>query len=483
MKTGRETCVDRSVPQSSVMARRSAPDITIIEVLDPDDPSLLWSDAPMATVPAPPQPPVPRRAGAWPWLAGTAALFVAGWFVATLFDGEPEPPTPPAVLADGRYLLDDPGLEAYSADIVAATPVRTAFRMWTDDGQPGARSVTVEAQQGAALPFVATEASVRMVDGVTLMVSIDDPSVVVTERDLTDGWHAVITTRGLDLDEAATVAQQVQVVTLAAEYSIEPLRSQVGTIELRPVAGGTSIADRLYGDATSELRYLDSAGAEYTLRVADGSVDDAARMLQFVSDSLPTNIGGRVVGRLTATGEGVVLWEDQGHLLSLTAPVDPSVLASSADRVRPATRDEWQGLLRGLQPDYRLGEATVVAESDLPGEVWIAGAQRARRGDDDLLLWWFSEPGDRSSVVSRPASPMVDGVGVDRFVIDGFTFVFVRVEPQMGEAVSVSWGPDLSMIVPLQPGYLDETTLMAVTRLDVSGEVTVKVIPRGFAGP
>ena len=78
---------------------------------------------------------------------------------------------------------------------------------------------------------------------------------------------------------------------------------------------------------------------------------------------------------------------------------------------------------------------------------------------------------------------MVDGVGVDRFVIDGFTFVFVRVEPQMGEAVSVSWGPDLSMIVPLQPGYLDETTLMAVARLDVSGEVTVKVIPRGFAGP
>ena len=482
MKARRETRVDRSVPQSTVMARRSAPDITIIEVLDPDDPSLLWSDAPMATVP-PPQPPSPRRAGAWPWLAGTAALLVAGWFVATLFDGEPEPPTPPVVLADGRYLLDDPALEAYSADIVAAPPVRTAFRMWTDDGQPGARSVMAEAQQGAALPFVASDAAVHVVGGVTLMASIADPTVVVSERDLTDGWHVVITTRGLDLDEAATVAQQVQVVTLATEYSIELMRSQVGTIELRPVAGGTSIADRLYGDATSELRYLDSTGAEYTLRVADGSVDDAARMLQFVSDSLPTNIGGRVVGRLSTTGEGVVLWEDHGRLLSLTAPVDPSVLASSADRVRPATRDEWQGLLRGLQPDYRLGEATVLDERDLLGDVWIAGAQRARRGDDDLLLWWFSEPGDRSSVVSRPASPMVDGVGVDRFVIDGFTFVFVRVEPWIGESVSVSWGPELSMIVPLQPGYLDEKTLMGVTRIDGPGEVVVKVIPRGFAGP
>ena len=53
----------------------------------------------------------------------------------------------------------------------------------------------------------------------------------------------------------------------------------------------------------------------------------------------------------------------------------------------------------------------------------------------------------------------------------------------MGEAVSVSWGPELSMIVPLQPGYLDEKTLMGVTRIDGPGEVVVKVIPRGFAGP
>lgn len=478
----RETRVDRSVPQSSVMARRSAPDITIIEVLDPDDPSLLWADAPMVAAP-PTSPPAPRRSGAWPWLAGTAALFVVGWFVATLFDGEPEPPTPPVVLAGGRYLLDDPALQAYSADIVATTPSQQVFGMWTDDGQPGARSVTVEAQQGAALPFVATEASVRMVDGVTLMVSIDDPSVVVSERDLADGWHAVITTRGLDLDEAAGVAQQVQVVTLATAYEVELLPSQIGTIDLRPVAGGTTIAERLYGDVTSELHYLDDAGVDHTLRVAEGSIDDAVQLLPFVTDSLPTTIGGRVVGRLSASGDGVVLWEDQGRLLSLTAPVDPSVLASAADRVRPATSDEWQALLRGLQPDYRLGEATVVAESELPGEVWIAGAQRARRGDDDLLLWWFSEPGDRSSVVSRPASPMVDGVGVDRFVIDGFTFVFVRVEAALAEAVTVSWGPDSLMILPLQRGYLDETTLMAVTRLDVSGEVTVTLIPRGFAGP
>ena len=140
-------------------------------------------------------------------------------------------------------------------------------------------------------------------------------------------------------------------------------------------------------------------------------------------------------------------------------------------------------LLRGLQPDYRLGEATVVAESELPGEVWIAGAQRARRGGDDLLLWWFSEPGDRSSVVSRPASPMVDGLGVDRFVIDGHTFVFVRVEAALAEAVTVSLGPDPLTILPLQRGYLDEDVLMAVTRLDVRGAVTVEIIPRGFAGP
>lgn len=465
------------------MARRHEPDLTIIEVLDPDDPSLLWADAPLPVSPSPPRSAPSRSGGAWPWLLGVAAVIAVAWFVAAALGGDPDPPPPPVVLADGRYLLDDPSFVAYSADIVAAAPSRQVFGMWTDDGQPGARSVTVEAQQGAAQPFVATDAAVRVVDGVTLMVSIADPSVVVSERDLADGWHAVITTRGLEPDEAAAVAQRVQVVTLASRYEVELLPSQVGSIELRPVAGGTTITEQLYGDVTSELRYLDASGAEFTLRVAEGSVDDAARLLPFVADSLPTNIGGRVVGRLSATGDGVVLWEDQGHLLSLTAPVDPSVLASSADRVRPATRDEWQGLLRGLQPDYRLGEATVVAESELPGEVWIAGAQRARRGGDDLLLWWFSEPGDRSSVVSRPASPMVDGLGVDRFVIDGHTFVFVRVEAALAEAVTVSLGPDPLTILPLQRGYLDEDVLMAVTRLDVRGAVTVEIIPRGFAGP
>jgi len=465
------------------MARRHEPDLTIIEVLDPDDPSLLWSDAPIPVAPVPHRPTPPRSGGAWPWLLGTVAVLALAWFVASALGDDPEPPTPPVVLADGRYLLDDPSFEPYSADIVAASPSRQVFRMWTDDGQPGARSVTVEARQGAAPPFVATDAAVRVVDGVTLMVSIADPTVVVSERDLADGWHAVITTRGLEPDEAAEVAQRVQVVTLSSRYEVELLPSQLGSIELQPVAGGATLVDRLYGDVTSELRYLDPSGAEYTLRVADGAVDDAARLLQFVSDGLPTNIGGRVVGRLTDTGVGVVLWEEQGHLLSLTAPVDPSVLASAADRVRPATRDEWQALLRGLQPDYRLGEATVVATGNGPSGSWIGGSQRARRGGNDLLLWWFSEPGDLSSVVSRPASPQIGDVTVDRFVIGGFTYVFVRAEPQAGDMASVSWGRNQSMVVPLQPGYLDESTLMGVARVDGPGEVTVEVIPRGFAGP
>jgi hypothetical protein len=484
VKVARESRVDDSVPQSSVMARRPASDMVIIEVLDPDDPALLWSDAPSTPGFEPPRPPAsPRGRRAWPWLLGTVAVLAVAWFVVLALADEPEPPKPPVVLADGRYLLDDPSLVPYSADIVAAASSRQVFRMWTDDGQAGARSVTVEAQQGAAPPFVATDVVVHEVAGVTLMASIADPSVVVAERDLTDGWHAVITTRGLSLEQAASVAQDVQVVTLATERSVELRRPQFGDVDLRSVAAGGTISTALFGDVASELHYLDEAGVDHTLRVAAGSVDDAASLLPFVADSLPSTIDGRVVGRLTSTGEGVVLWEDQGYLLSLTAPVDPSVLASSADRVRQATRDEWQGLLRGLQPDYRLGEATVVASGDVASGGWIAGAQRAQRGGNRLLLWWFSEPGDMSSVVSRPASPLIDGMAVDRFAIAGSTFVFVRLDPSLGDAAIVTWGTDRSVLVPLQAGYLDEPILMGVTRVDGPGDIDVQVIRRGFAAP
>lgn len=453
--------------------------MVIIEVLDPDDPALLWSDAPAGATPPPRS--IPSRRSAWPWLFGTVALVAVAWFVAAAFDDEPAPPTPPVVLANGRYLLDDPALTAYSADIVAPSPSRQAFRMWADDGQPGARSVTVEAQQGAAPPFVGRDVVVHEQSGVTLMASLDDPTLVVVERDLTDGWHAVITTRGLSFEQAASVALDVQVVTLASEYSVELLRPAFDDLDLRSVAAGRTLTDALFGDVGTELHYLDETGVDHTLRVAEGTIDDAVQLLPFVADSLPSTLGGRTVGRLEATGDGVVLWEDQGHLLSLTAPIDPSVLASSADRVRQATTDEWQGLLRGLQPDYRLGEATVIAEP--PGEGWIAGAQRARRGDEDLLLWWFSEPGDRSSVVSRPASPLVAGVAVDRFAIDGSTFVFVRLDPSLGDAAIVSWGRNQSVLVPLEAGYLDEAILMGVARVDGPGDIDVQVIRRGFAAP
>jgi hypothetical protein len=386
------------------------------------------------------------------------------------------------VLADGRYLLDDPSLEPYSADIVSSPVQQRAFRMWADDGQPGARSVTVEAQRGVAPPFVAVDAVVHRVGDLTLTASRADPTVVVGERDLGDGWRAVVTTRGLELGDAASAIQGVQVVTLGDRSELQLSRPRFGSIDLRSVAVASSQADGLYGDVATELRYLDGDGAEYTLRVADGSVDASARLLQFVADSLPSTVDGRVVGRLAGTGDGVVLWEDDGRVLSLTAPIDPSILASTADLVRPATSDEWQMLLRGLLPDYRLGEASVM--SSPPGEGWIAGAQRAQRGDRDLLLWWFSEPGDRSSVVSRPASPLdSSGLAVDRFVIDGHTYVFVQFDPSRGGAVHITWGRDSGVVLPAAPAYLDDATLMAVHRVDAEGEIDVKVIPRGFAAP
>jgi hypothetical protein len=483
VKAARESRVDDSVPQSSVMARRPASDMVIIEVLDPDDPALLWSDAPSTPGFEPPRPPAsPPGRGAWPWLLGTVAVLAVAWFVVSALVDEPEPPKPPVVLADGRYLLDDPSLEPYSADIVSSPLQQRAFRMWADDGQPGARSVRVEAVRGPAPTFVATDAVAYDFAGLTLMVSRADPAVVVAERELGDGWRAVITMRGLTLVEAASVVEDLRMVALADRNELQILRPKFASLDLRPVAAAESLAVGLHGEVTTELRYLDQAGIEYTLRVGEGSVDQSARLLQFVADSLPSSVGGRVVGTLEDSGDGIVLWEDDGHLLTLTAPIGPSTLVSSADRVRQATGDEWQTLLRGLLPDYRLGEASVMAAPT--GDGWIAGAQRARRGDQQLLLWWFSEPGDRSSVVSRPASPTdPSGLSVDRFVIDGHTFVFVRLDPTLGGAVAVSSEGRSDVRLDLRPAYLDDTTLMGVYRVDASGEIDVRVIPRGFAAP
>lgn len=471
------------------------PDVEIIEVLDPDDPRLPWSTVPLRSGerrddrdawlderPADDRP--PQRSLPWVLLGLGLVAAVAGAVVLLDDDDDRTPPPPEPELADGRFVLADDTLRPYSADIVAGPPDRALFRMWAQDAQPGAPWVSVQLQRGDSEPFVAHNAVRRTVRGVDIVESAGPDEAIVAEREFGGGWHGVIRSAGFHAEDVVAAVQGLTFgVTPAGDSVLELSTEVLLDLDLRRVIGGTWPEELLYGDVFSELHYLDTEGNEFVLRVADGDLDESARALTFLGGRQPYLIDRRVVSTRSDTGEAVVLWRDGGHLLSLTAPIDPSLLAGYADHVEGATENQWLLLFRGLQPDYRLGEATVLAvgEGDTSYDrdgSWIAGAQRAVRAGEPQLLWWFSAPGDRANVVSRPASGRLDsGTGVDTFVVDGATYIFVRARPLTRVTqFAVHSGGEQVVIVPLQQAYLDEEVLMGAVRVTVTGDLRVELL-------
>jgi hypothetical protein len=441
----------------------------IIEVLDPDDPSLDWHVA--RAEPEPPREALEARRGRWPFFAGAASVAVLAVVVVATVSGDDARPVPPpdtvAVLADGRYLIENDALRTYSADIVTPPDDQGYFALLSD-GAPADGWVSVAVDRTPATPAVFLDGEVRDVDGLQFVGSVDDPSRVTVVRRFDNGRSLTVKSSRLSDNELSLFVRGITV----------GVGDGVPTVSWGPPGSGRNVVvtaaterQALLGDVVTQVRYLDDHSDVLTLRVADGSLDQHVRTLQLLSQSAPENVGGRIVATLPDSGEPVVLWEQDGHLLSLSGQADPAALVDLSHDVRQATEQEWQTNLIFLHPDYRVGSFATLNR----GDGWEAGLQLAERGGASKYLWWFTLPSDRftSTSVAVRFDPTVQPFA-DRVVIEGSTYVFVSAPASSGVTTATVYAGD-APVADLQLGraFSDVDALFAVTRVDSPGPVRV----------
>lgn len=452
---------------------RPTRDVEIIEVLHPDDPALDW---PMAastpTPPPPPRPPLresPRRR--WPWAALVLVSVIAVSIVAiSAIDGD----DPPA-MAEGKYLVDDPSLKSYSADIVTP-PDSHGYYALLSQGGPSDGWVSVEASQAGAPPIF-LDSFVETVEGAPMVISADDALRTATVVDRFPGWTLVVRSSGLPREEVSNFSRAVQVRTELAGPQVTWAVPGSG----RPIiATARSRDEALFGRTTTRMTYLDDNARVVTLRVADGDVDRQARALSYLSTGNLREDDDRTVATLAESGETVVLWEQDGHVLSLSAMDTPASMLALSRRVRQATEDEWHTRLIFLRPDYKVGDFALVAGDR--GE-WLAGVQRAERGGEQQFLWWFSLPDEPQTSVSLPVrfEPTTMPFA-DRVVVGDVTYVFISM-PGTSDVTtaSVYAGDDTGTELTLQQMFPDVDVVFGVYRTTTTG--SVRVFTPGLQSP
>jgi hypothetical protein len=220
------------------------------------------------------------------------------------------------------------------------------------------------------------------------------------------------------------------------------------------------------------MTYLDAHSELVTLRIADGDLARQVRALSYLSTGTPQSNGGRTVATLVESGETVVMWEEDGHVLSLAAIATPATLLALSHAVRQATEDEWHTRLIFLRPDYRVGDFAFVAGA--PGE-WAGGVQRAERDGLPQFLWWFSLPDDPSTSVSVPVrfDPLTMPFA-DRVVVGNATYVFVSMPGTSGvTTASVYAGDGSGTELTLDQAFPDVDVVFGAYRTSATGPVRV----------
>ncbi len=447
---------------------RRPDDMEIIDVLDPDDPSIDWgvvhTALPAHQLPAEPAP--PRRR--WPWVA-LAAVAVVGVVVALVVTGDDATPGP--VTAPGRFVLVDPRLRNYSTDVATPFDDTGGFRVWAAGG-PDEPHVEVQIDTGATEPFIAFDGATRNVQGLDFISTLGRANRVTVVRDLGRDSRMVVRATGLGDADVASIVNYTNIGTSAGRVAeiVMPVGVEQ-SLGLQEVVAGRWQDEVLYGTVETTMRYLDQQSNLVTLRVAKGSLFDQVTALGYLADRAAEPRGDRFVAQLTETGDAVVLWQQDGYVLSLTGPGDPERYVDLSQAVRPATATEWDTQLIFLRPDYRVGDFALLGR----GTEWVAGVQRAERGGATKLLWWFTvptEPGTSTSVPVRfdaTVQPFAD-----RIVIDGVTYVFVSAPAGSGVTdATVFFGDSGIEQLTLTQPFADIPVVMAAYRVDDQGSVRV----------
>ncbi len=369
-----------------------------------------------------------------------------------------------------HFLIDDPELIAYSADIVTPPPSGQQVQVWTNGTAIGP-IVIIELHAHPYEPYGIVGATRDVVDGVEVVRPTAQPLTMISEVAIDDAYSATVTATHVTDTEVTRVVRSLLVANGGLAYEgtvMEELRLGL-TFE------DESVDDLIFGRVESAVRYLTADGEVVTLRSGVGSSAHRLAGFRFLTtDPQPVTYGSSH-GRLP-NGDAVVVWEDEGRLLSLVGPVDPEELTRLTPEVRPATESEWSAMLYGLRPDYTLGDFETLATGHATNtELWRAGTQITRRNGRTDFLWWWAVPGLDDVTASTPASGYVGAVPhVDTLVVPGATFVFVS-HPTAGGTVTVRTATGADFVAELMQPFAESSVHMTVVRIEESGPVTVDI--------
>lgn len=473
--------------------RKQHRDVELIRVFAPDD-AAVWSD----TLPADWASTTPRKVRRKPRRrivsAALVAVVAAIAYAAVFIDDDPSDSatttssTPRTVrsLLDPtsvtHFLLNDPSLTAYSADIVTPPTVGQQVHIWTGNSSGPIVSVDLHPHSGERYGIVG--ATREVVDGYefvrlkTHCRSATDPSekqceVLISEVVIDDQWSVTVRATLLSGAEVARLASSVQVIDgVLVENS-----SLMETLGLGLTFEDESLDDLIFGRVEESVRYLTVEGEIATLRSAVGVSDNRLASIRYLATDAQRFFQGRTYGHLLATGEAFVAWEEQGRLLSLVGPGDASELATISLQVRPATDDEWSAMVYGLRPDFRVGDfATLGTDHASNAELWRAGLQLAERDGRTEFLWWWTVPGRDDYADSTPASSAVGTrPHAETVVVPGATFVFVS-QPGKGGTVTVRTAAGTEYTAELTRPFPTQSLMyMTVIRVEEPGPVTVDI--------
>lgn len=459
-------------------------DMEIIELLPADDAPGAWSrqTGPATTAVAPRG----RRTAVFGSLAVIAAVVAVAVIASGSDDSadpspttsnvpgfvvtSPPPLTPDEPVADGVFVLDDPSLRPYAADIASPPDVREAFWLWTSSTTTAVMGVDLTPTPAANVFFV--DAIRRTVAGLELVSPRRDPDTTHVVIDRGEVGSATVTTTNMSDEQIVDVVKGLVINDAASIVDDSPVLADLG---LRHTATARTRQELLQGTIQTESRYLDAAGGMITLAVGEPvGVASAATLLSAFSDDVATTDAGRVVGTLRGSEQALVVWESDGHVLSLTASLAPLQLLDLATKVRGGSETEWRGLVAALHPDFVLGRYSVLARGGSDVDEWRAGVQLASRGGRPQLLAWWTVPGTPDANDSVLLGDPTRGTNVSYVVVSGTTYVFVsRPATLDNDTAQVTGADGRSVVVQMQQPFADQPVLVGVVRIDASGPIAV----------